>query len=333
MVLFHMMLIKERSLTQHATLAATCLKDSCLNIMYIIGCLRRDDDPAIGRRACAPDLLGWLSLGTPKAMEKIPQNRVLPGDAVERLIAIMARLRSDAGCPWDRVQTFATIVPYTIEEAYEVADAVESGDMAALCEELGDLLLQVVFHARMAEEAGSFAMAEVVAGIVAKMERRHPHIFGDLPDLADEPIGVAAQRDVWETIKAEEKPRSGALAGVAAALPALMRADKIQKRAARTGFDWPDAAGPRAKIAEELSEFDAATDAAERLDEGGDLLFAVVNYLRHHDVDPEVALRGANAKFERRFGAMELAAGDAFAGLDLGDKEALWTAAKRAEHS
>ncbi len=238
-----------------------------------------------------------------------------------RLAAIMARLRAPDGCPWDRAQSFATIAPYTIEEAYEVADAIAADDMAGLCEELGDLLLQVVFHAQIAAEAGHFSLADVVAGLVAKLERRHPHVFGD----AD-----ASSFD-WEAIKAGEKPRDGALAGVAAALPALMRADKLQSRAARTGFDWPDADGPRAKIAEELAEFDAAASPAERLDEGGDLLFAVVNALRHHGVDPEAALRGANAKFERRFRAMETAAGAGFAALDLAAKDALWDAVKRAE--
>ena len=257
------------------------------------------------------------------------------GAELDRLTRLMARLRGPGGCPWDRVQTFATIAPYTIEEAYEVADAVAAGDMAALRDELGDLLFQVVFHARMAEEAGHFTLAEVIAAITAKMERRHPHIFGrdgiggadSGPALAD----ATAQFDSWEAIKAAEKPRDGALAGVAAALPALMRADKLQRRAARTGFDWPDASGPRAKVFEELAEFDAAASDAERLDEGGDLLFAVVNVLRHAGVDSEAALRGANAKFERRFKAMETAAGPAFPGLDLAAKEALWVAAKAGE--
>ena len=243
-----------------------------------------------------------------------------------RLAAVMAQLRDPAsGCPWDLEQDFASIVPYTIEEAYEVADAVGQGDMAALCEELGDLLLQVVFHAQMASEAGSFDLADVARGITDKMERRHPHVFGDV-HTADAAAVVAN----WEAIKAAEKPRSGALAGIALALPALMRADKLQRRAARVGFDWPDASGPRVKIAEELAEFDAAADDAGRLDEGGDLLFAVVNYLRHHGVDPEVALRGANAKFEGRFRAMEASA-PGFAELDMAAKERLWEEAKRAD--
>ena len=259
-----------------------------------------------------------------------------------RLAAIMAQLRDPVGgCPWDLQQSFATIVPYTIEEAYEVADAVAANDMPGLCEELGDLLLQVVFHAQMASEAGAFDLADVICGIADKMERRHPHVFGDagvshvdgevspgkLPE-AGATGDAAAVTANWESLKAREKPRAGALAGVALALPALMRADKLQRRAARVGFDWPDASGPRAKIAEELAEFDAAVDDVGRVDEGGDLLFAVVNYLRHHGVDPEVALRGANAKFEARYAAMEAGVAD-FAGLDMAAKERLWEAAKR----
>ena len=249
----------------------------------------------------------------------------------ERLAAMIARLRAPNGCPWDRAQDFASIAPYTIEEAYEVADAIATGDMAGLREELGDLLFQVVFHARMAEEAGHFALADVAAGIAAKMERRHPHVFGAEGSRAAPAADAAAQLVDWEAIKAAEKPRDGALAGVASALPALMRADKLQRRAARVGFDWPDATGPRAKVVEELAEFEAAATEAERLDEGGDLLFAVVNVLRHHGIDPEVALRGANAKFERRFRAMEAAAGEAFSALPLPAKEVLWDAAKAAE--
>ncbi len=248
-----------------------------------------------------------------------------PLPAFARLVAVMRRLRDPVrGCDWDRAQDFASIVPYTIEEAYEVADAVTRGDMDDLREELGDLLLQVVFHAQMADDAGLFDIAAVATTIADKMERRHPHLFGSAAEQAAAPAN-------WESVKAAEKPRAGALSGVAAALPALMRADKLQRRAARTGFDWPDAAGPRAKIAEEMAEFAAARDAAERADEGGDLLFAVVNLLRHEGVDPEVALRAANAKFERRFAAMEAAAGAAFAGLDLAAKEVLWAAAKAAE--
>lgn len=247
---------------------------------------------------------------------------------MDRLLGIMARLRDpELGCPWDVAQNFASIAPYTIEEAYEVADACQRGDLAALKDELGDLLLQVVFHARMAEEAGAFAFADVVTAIADKMVRRHPHVFGD---------GVAREdgQAHWEAIKAEERgahPDKSALAGVAAALPALMRAEKLQKRAARTGFDWPDAAGPIAKIAEELQELAAAPTADAIEDELGDLIFAAVNLARHMKTDPEVALRRANAKFEERFRRIEDAGGDGFAALPLEAKEALWSQAKQAE--
>jgi len=248
---------------------------------------------------------------------------------IERLVAIMARLRDPArGCEWDLAQDFASIAPYTIEEAHEVADAIDRGDMADLKDELGDLLLQVVFHSRMAEEAGAFALADVVASISDKMERRHPHIFG-----ASE-FGDGGGPHLWEQIKAEERAAGGkasAMDGVALGLPALMRAEKLQKRAARTGFDWPDARGARAKIDEELAEVEGATDDAARAEEIGDLLFAVVNWARHLGIDPESALRAGNAKFERRFRAMEAAGGAAFAGLDLDAKEALWRAAKAEE--
>ncbi|MBA4049211.1 MAG: nucleoside triphosphate pyrophosphohydrolase [Sphingomonas sp.] len=248
---------------------------------------------------------------------------------VDRLVTIMARLRDPvSGCEWDVAQSFQTIAPYTIEEAHEVADAIARGDMTDLRDELGDLLLQVVFHARMAEEAGHFALADVVTAICNKMERRHPHIFGDAVD----PAGTSPR--LWEQIKSAEraaKGTDGALDGVALGLPALMRAEKLQQRAGRVGFDWPDAAGARAKIDEELAEVDTAKDDAHRFEEIGDLLFAVVNWARKQGVDPEAALRTANAKFERRFRAMEDAAGEAFAGLDLNAKEELWTAAKRAE--
>lgn len=248
------------------------------------------------------------------------------GAAFERLAAIMVRLRDpDTGCPWDRAQSFATIAPYTIEEAYEVAQAVADGDMAALKDELGDLLLQVAYHAHLAEEAGHFTLAEVGRAIADKMERRHPHIFG---------AAIAADADAvlanWEAIKAAEKPRASAMDDVALALPALLRADKIQRRAARTGFDWPDAEGPRAKVDEELGELDAAADAAAREDELGDVLFATVNLARHLRIDPEAALRRATAKFERRFRAME-AADPGFAGRGAADKEALWADAKAQE--
>jgi len=249
------------------------------------------------------------------------------GSALLRLSAIMARLRDpEAGCPWDAAQDFATIAPYTIEEAYEVADAIARGDMADLRDELGDLQLQIVFHARMAEEGGHFALDEVIDGIADKMIRRHPHVFAD-----DTRPAAAAERAGWEAIKAEERARrneTGALAGVALGLPALLRAEKLQKRAARTGFDWPDPQGPRAKVFEEIAEIDSAPDEAARAEEMGDLLFAVANWARHLGIDPEAALRAANAKFERRFAAMEAEAGDGFATLSLDEKEALWSIAK-----
>lgn len=238
-------------------------------------------------------------------------------DSLARIIAIVERLRDpEKGCDWDRVQTFATIAPYTIEEAYEVADAIARDDMAALKDELGDLLFQVVLHSRIAAQSGAFDLADVAAAIAEKMERRHPHLFGDAPSRPD-----------WEALKAAERASdASALDGVALALPALMRAEKLQKRAARTGFDWPDSAGPLAKIGEELAEIASACDDEERVEEVGDLLFAVVNYARHLGVDPETALRAANAKFEGRFRTIETAPG--FAALSLEAKEALWTAAK-----
>ena len=239
---------------------------------------------------------------------------------IERLVTIMARLRDpEHGCDWDRAQTFATIAPYTIEEAYEVADAIERGDWADLKDELGDLLLQVVFHSRITEEAGLFALSDVVAAISDKMERRHPHIFGE----GHTPGGEALKEG-----ERAAKPDASARAGVAAGLPALLRAEKLQRRAARVGFDWPDASGPRAKVDEELSEVETATPD-ELEGEVGDLLFSVVNWARHLGIDPEAALRTANAKFERRFRAMETEAGEAFAALSLDDKEALWAAVKR----
>lgn len=238
---------------------------------------------------------------------------------LSRIRAIVERLRDPVnGCDWDRVQTFTTIAPYTIEEAYEVADAIARDDMAALKEELGDLLFQVILHSRIAEQAGHFELDDVAEAISDKMERRHPHLFGD-----------AEIRPDWETMKATERDGGSALDGVALALPALMRAEKLQKRASRTGFDWPDADGPRQKIVEELAEIDGAASDDAREDEVGDLLFAAVNLARHLKVDPEVALRRANAKFERRFRAIETA--DGFAHLSLHEKEELWTAAKAAQ--
>jgi len=243
---------------------------------------------------------------------------------LQRLVEIMRRLRDPvSGCEWDTVQTFETIAPYTIEEAYEVADAIARKDMDALADELGDLQLQVVFHARMAEEAGLFALDDVISRICDKMERRHPHIFGDAEN---------GGHYLWEAIKAEERaanPDKSALAGVALALPALERAAKLQRRAARTGFDWPDPSGPRAKIDEELAELDAETEHERMFEELGDLLFAVVNLARHLRIEPEAALRQANDKFERRFRTIEQKPG--FEDLSLDEKEALWSAAKKAQ--
>ncbi|PXA94448.1 nucleoside triphosphate pyrophosphohydrolase [Nostoc sp. 3335mG] len=241
-----------------------------------------------------------------------------------RIVAIMARLRDpERGCEWDRAHTFATIAPYTIEEAYEVADAIERGDSDDLKDELGDLLLQVVFHSRIAEEAGHFALPDVVDAISDKMERRHPHIFGD---------AVSGGHHLWEQVKASERAaksgQTGALSGVALGLPALTRAEKLQKRAARVGFDWPDASGPRAKIDEEMREVEQATNEAERSEEVGDLLFSVVNWARHLGVDPEAALRAANRKFEHRFNAME-ATDPNFANRTLAEQEAAWQRVKR----
>jgi nucleoside triphosphate diphosphatase len=250
---------------------------------------------------------------------------------LERLLSIMARLRDPQnGCEWDRTQDFASIAPYTIEEAYEVADAIARADMAALKDELGDLLLQVVFHSRMAQEAGAFTFDDVAATISAKLESRHPHIFSD----GDEHTN---QTERWETLKSQEraaKGATGALDGIALALPALMRAEKLQKRAARAGFDWPDPDGVSAKVHEEIAELANAGNDAERIEEAGDLLFAVVNLVRHYKVAPEDALRSANAKFERRFREMErlaMANGQEFAALPLDEQEHYWQAVKESE--
>jgi ATP diphosphatase len=245
-------------------------------------------------------------------------------EQLDRLLSIMAHLRGPSGCEWDRAQTFATIAPYTIEEAYEVADAIERGDIDDLRGELGDLLLQVVFHARMAEEAGHFDFADVARAIADKMEARHPHIFSD-----------AAVSPGWEALKAAERDARGtesALDGVASSLPALMRAEKLQRRAARAGFDWPDPQGPADKLAEEVAEL-AEAGEDKRAEEAGDLLFAAVNLVRAYGIAPEAALRAANLKFERRFRAMEALAGDkaAFAALSLDEQEALWQQVKAGE--
>lgn len=239
-----------------------------------------------------------------------------------RLVAIMKRLRDPKrGCEWDLQQTFATIAPYTIEEAYEVVDAIDHGDMEVLEDELGDLQLQVVFHAQMAEELGHFTLDDIIGRVCDKLERRHPHIFGG-----------TAETPGWDAIKAaerQEKQHESALDGVALALPALDRASKLQLRAARTGFDWPDSSGPRAKIDEELEELDRESDVRRQEDELGDLLFAVVNLARHLKIDPEEALRKANRKFESRFRTIEKTPG--FEWMSLDGMEQLWRAAKAAQ--
>ncbi len=246
---------------------------------------------------------------------------------IDRLLAIMARLRDpQSGCEWDLAQNFTSIAPYTIEEAYEVADAIARGDMAELKDELGDLLLQVVFHARMAEEAGLFAFDDVAAAISTKMEARHPHIFANASGTMNEAR--------WEDLKADERAAKGvtsALDGVALALPALLRAQKLQKRAARTGFDWPDPSGSEAKITEEIEELNTATSDQAKIEEAGDLLFAVVNFVRAHGISAEDALRAANAKFERRFRGMEAMANGEFPMLSLEAQEELWQAVKGTE--
>ncbi|GAB4361352.1 MAG: nucleoside triphosphate pyrophosphohydrolase [Kiloniellaceae bacterium] len=264
---------------------------------------------------------------------------------IDRLLAIMARLRDPAGgCPWDLEQSFATIAPYTIEEAYEVADAIEQNDMAALKDELGDLLLQVVFHARMAEEAGHFAFDDVARAIADKMVSRHPHVFADHEAATPDAVKVTweARKEAERTAKAKANGADAAplsaLDGVTAALPALLRAEKLQKRAARVGFDWPKVDQVFDKMEEEIAEIReeiAADGGPDRLeDEVGDLLFVVANLARHLKVDPETALRRANAKFERRFRAMEAALealGEKAEEQTLETLEELWQAAKRAE--
>lgn len=249
-------------------------------------------------------------------------------DQTDRLLRIMARLRDpDHGCDWDKVQDFATIAPYTIEEAYEVADAIERGDYDDLRHELGDLLFQVVFHARMAEEAGLFGFQDVVESICDKMEARHPHIFGGQGGIMEE--------SRWEDLKEAERAAGGAtsaLDGVALALPALLRSLKLQKRAARVGFDWDDLAGPLAKLQEELTELEEAETVDERELEAGDVLFVAVNIIRRYGIDPEQALRKSNAKFERRFKEMERLSQEddkTFSVLDLDAQEAYWQRAKR----
>lgn len=251
-------------------------------------------------------------------------------DQLGRLLAIMARLRDpQTGCDWDVAQSFETIAPYTIEEAYEVADAIARNDMGELCEELGDLLLQVVFHSRIAEEGNLFDFQSVAKAICDKMEVRHPHIFGD-EEQGD-------QRARWEELKAKERAGKGATSamdGVARALPAILRSDKLQKRAARDGFDWPDIQGPADKVIEEMAEL-AEASADTKKEEAGDLLFAAVNLVRAYGIAPEDALRDANDKFERRYRGMETLANGSknFTALDLDAQEALWQKVKRGEKS
>jgi ATP diphosphatase len=255
---------------------------------------------------------------------------------IKPLLDIMARLRNpNGGCPWDVEQNFATIAPYTIEEAYEVAEAIAKGDKAELRDELGDLLLQVVFHAQMAKEEGSFTFEDVVESISTKMIRRHPHVFADAEIKTAE-----AQTVNWEVIKEQEraaKKRERTLANIPAALPALMRAQKLQARAARVGFDWPDTRGVIDKIKEELAEVEAAIasgDKAHTEEELGDVLFAVTNLARFVGADAETALRGTNAKFVRRFEFIEdalKANGKHIKDASLDEMEALWNAAKKEE--
>lgn len=255
-------------------------------------------------------------------------------ESMQKLLEVMRQLRDpESGCPWDVGQTFSTIAPYTIEEAYEVADAIARDDIRHLRDELGDLLLQVVFHAQIAAEGGHFDFEDVVGGISEKMIRRHPHVFGSDAERAAGKVDGS-----WEEIKELERADTedtSALAGVARALPALKRAQKLGKRAGRVGFDWPDRSGVHAKIREELDELERAVGAREKSDieaEFGDVLFAVVNLARHLDIDPEKALMGANTKFERRFRDMERGIGEkgsAIRDFSLETLDREWRAAKK----
>jgi ATP diphosphatase len=267
--------------------------------------------------------------------------------AVLDLLALMVKLRDPvSGCPWDRVQTFETIAPYTLEEAYEVLDAIESGEPAKLRDELGDLLFQVVFYGQLAQERGWFDFDGIARAIHDKLVRRHPHVFGEQAQAAGGLSGTPAQVLVaWEDLKARERTGSGVLADVPRALPALTRAQKLGKRAGRVGFDWTDMRDVRAKITEELAELDEAALEAHApgggppphlVEEMGDLLFAIANWGRHVGADAESALRAANAKFERRFASMEALAREralVLTDLTLEQWEALWQEAKSAERS
>jgi MazG family protein len=268
-----------------------------------------------------------------------PATASLPASpAIDRLLEIMARLRTPVtGCPWDLEQNFASIAPYTIEEAYEVADAIERGDMEHLKEELGDLLLQVVFHAQMAKEANLFDFDAVASTISNKMVERHPHVFGNA-DIKTADAQLTAWEDMKKAKREKDNPSASALDGVTLGLPALMRAEKLQKRAAKTGFDWPDIAPVWDKLHEELNELKEATSRpnnhAHIEEEFGDLLFVMANLARHLKLDPETALKHANSKFERRFKQMEQFAktnGQNFNALSLEEQETLWQKAKKSE--
>lgn len=268
-----------------------------------------------------------------------------PARDIQRLLDIMAALRTPVtGCPWDLKQDFASIAPYTIEEAYEVADAIARSDLDDLKDELGDLLLQVVFHARMAQEQGAFDFGDVVQSVTEKLIRRHPHVFGDTRHLTPDAV-----KGLWDKIKADEKAErqarrgvaaeAGALAGMPAGLPALMRALKLQQKASKVGFDWNDPKAVLDKIREETDEIDATLEAGDRVaaaGEIGDLMFALVNLARHLDVDADAALRATNAKFERRFAAIENAlarSGKALPEASLAEMDALWDQVKADERA
>ena len=269
------------------------------------------------------------------------------GKQFAEAVAIMARLRGPGGCPWDREQTFSSIRKYTLEETYEVLDAIEREHWGDLSDELGDLLLQVLFYAEMADEAGHFSITEVIEGLNRKLVRRHPHVFGDeaaaeagnrAENLETEGIGAAEVLRNWDAIKKLEKASqgrgAGRLEGVSRAMPALAEAGKIGSKAAKAGFDWPDVNGVMAKLREETAELETEIDAGNRelaAEELGDLLFTMANLARHLKVDPELALRDANAKFRRRFAAMEAASGRPLEELQADELEALWTGSKAAE--